>query len=446
MELKISLDNIITPNFRRAFLDIVNCNVNEVVFKGGRASVKSVTAANAIIIGCMMHKASAICILQTGNDIEGRLVNTFRSSIERLGVGRFWDYKKSPKHKLTLLDENGRLTNHQIIFSGAKNPENLKGVGGINEGFRYLFIEELTNFDSYNDVHNVMQTTLRGVGDHTVIFAYNPPLHKSSWVNKMYDRPVGKVLGNKKDWVYEGYDYDIGNGEIEHGKRLIHHSTLYNVLDAGHRDWLGDEPRLAAMSKQDNPKFWRWIYLGSVEGTDATVFWNIHEYDADLFDKSKIMQVNRGMDFGYGGPDASCFVSWYYDRKNNSIYALDEFYAPKLTLDQIESELKRVNPNNFPVYADSAVPLLTQNLNSRGLFLLNVKKPPGSVEAGILWLQSLNGIYIDKNKTPNIWREFNNYEYLLNKEYEVTSKLSGDNDHTIAATRYAFCQEIRVKV
>jgi phage terminase large subunit len=75
--------------------------------------------------------------------------------------------------------------------------------------------------------------------------------------------------------------------------------------------------------------------------------------------------------------------------------------------------------------------------------VVDVKKGPDSIRAGIKWLQGLNGIYINKYLTPNLYREWTEYEYVVDKNDEVTSKLPDSDNHSIDATRYAFSVEIK---
>lgn len=65
------------------------------------------------------------------------------------------------------------------------------------------------------------------------------------------------------------------------------------------------------------------------------------------------------------------------------------------------------------------------------------RKGPNSVELGVKWLQELNHIYIDPDRTPNAYREFTTYEYQRDKFGNLTTKLPDKDNHTIDATRYA---------
>ncbi len=72
-----------------------------------------------------------------------------------------------------------------------------------------------------------------------------------------------------------------------------------------------------------------------------------------------------------------------------------------------------------------------------GIKALKAKKGPGSIEFGENWLDDLQAIVIDPNRTPNIAREFENIDYQTDKDGNVRAKLEDKDNHSIDATRYA---------
>ena len=66
------------------------------------------------------------------------------------------------------------------------------------------------------------------------------------------------------------------------------------------------------------------------------------------------------------------------------------------------------------------------------------EKGPGSVKAGMKWLQSLACIWIDPNRCPDTAKEFGEYEYERDKKTgEVLEGFPDVNNHHIDAIRYA---------
>ena len=444
MEINIELNELICDNFVDVASDIINCEVDRAVLKGGRASTKSQVASECIVAGCMVYKESAVAAVRYANKIQERLVNTFTETIRYMNVEQFWKLRKSP-FEYVLLDENGRETDVSIKFTGCDSPEDLKSYKPRRGGFRYIWFEEATNFNSLKEVNNLIQTFARGQGKHCVIMTYNPPMQNSNWVNKEFNHPKNKenIISNNENQWYEYFDFEIEPGKTERLIRTVHHSTYLDVIRNGHADWLGST--FIGEAKQmevENNKMYRFMYLGEVVGTDANVFPNLVDWDGNI-ESLDIIEVFRGLDFGLGGPDPSAYTEWYYDRKNKRIYALNEFSKPKMSIDDMAFEIKQFNKHNFPVYSDSATPILTNELVNKNINIIGAIKGPDSIAAGIKWLQSLNGIYICRSLTPSIYGEFTEYEYLVDKDDNVTSKLPDKRNHTIDSTRYAFNLEIK---
>ena len=116
-----------------------------------------------------------------------------------------------------------------------------------------------------------------------------------------------------------------------------------------------------------------------------------------------------------------------------------------MSLELIAESLMKVNPKCFPVKSDSANPLLVSSVNNLlpAEQLFKVKKPQGSVRAGVMWLQSLNGIFIDKSRCPKSYKEFKEYEYVIDKDDVVTPELPDKENHFIDSTRYAMYEKIK---
>lgn len=437
----VELDDIICNSFKDVITDIIDCNVDRAVLNGGRSSTKSQGASEAIIIGCMVYKASAVAMVKHANKIEERLVNTFRESIRYLGVEKWWKLRRSP-FEYVLLDKYGRETNISIKFTGCDNAESLKSYKPRQGSFRYIWFEELTNFKSMNEVNNIIQTMARGQGEHCTIMTYNPPMSTSNWVNKEYDVPCGKVLGYDSNIWEEEITFKV-DGLEQTIKQIVHHSSYLDVIESGHSDWLGlTFIAQAEQAKKNNPVYYEWAYLGKVVGTDANVFKNIKEWE--YTENVHAYEISRGLDCSNGGPDPWMYGNWFYDKKNNDLYCLDEFsLGGGASIEQVALSIKSKNTMNQNYYIDSAVPTFRKLLINAGTNPIPAKKGQDSVIAGILWLQSLNNIYIDKIRCPITYKEFKGYEYLIDKDDNITSELVDENNHSIDACRYALCLKIK---
>lgn len=438
MFMFISLDDIIITTFRGISDDIIQCKIDRAILKGGRSSTKSQVAATSIVIGCMRYKESAVALVKHANKIDERLVGTFRSAIQYLGVSKWWKLRRSP-FEYVLLDRNGKESNVSIKFTGADDAESLKSYRPRLGSFRYVWFEELTTFTGINEINNIIQTMARGQGKHCVIMTYNPPMACTHWCNTEFNAPIGKVLGYNDNSYTERVQFVV-DGEEHELVQVIHHSTYLDVINAGHKDWLGFTfIGEAERSRQNNPKYFRWAYLGEAVGTDANVFNNISDWNGQLEDKVRI--VNRGFDVSNDGRkngDPYAFVTVWYDRINNDVYILNEFkLSSGANTEDIVAHMKKCNPHNMDVFIDSANGTHAKLLRQFGLNIIPVKKPKGSIEAGILWLKSLNHIYINKVECPNCYREFKQYEYIRTPDDEITGALPDKDNHFIDAVRYA---------
>ena len=74
--------------------------------------------------------------------------------------------------------------------------------------------------------------------------------------------------------------------------------------------------------------------------------------------------------------------------------------------------------------------------------LKQVKKGPDSVEYGEKWLDDLDAIYIDPDRTPNAAKEFENIDYQTDKDGNPKARLEDKDNHLIDATRYAFADDM----
>lgn len=433
----VPINNIIIPTFREISNDIIECNIDRAVLQGGRSSTKSQVAATSIVIGTMKYKESAVALVKHANKIDERLVGTFRSAINYLGVSKWWKLRKSP-FEYVLLNKKGKETNVSIKFTGADDAESLKSYRPRLGSFRYVWFEEVTGFSGIKEINNIVQTMARGQGDHCVIMTYNPPMSTSHWANTEFNCPIGKVLGYDSNSYTEVVHFTI-DGEKCELKQVVHHSTYLDVISAGHKDWLGlTFIGEAERSRINNEQYYNWAYLGMATGTDANVFNNISDWDGKL--EERIRTINRGFDCSNDGKDGDpyAFVTVWYDRVNRDVYILNEFKLNTMaSTEDIVAHMKKCNPHNNDVYIDSAVGTHAKLLRNNGLNIIPVKKPRGSVETGILWLKSLNHIYINKLECPNCYREFKNYEYIRTPDDVVTSGLPDKDNHFIDAVRYA---------
>ena len=115
-----------------------------------------------------------------------------------------------------------------------------------------------------------------------------------------------------------------------------------------------------------------------------------------------------------------------------------EVYAPRLGNTKLAARIKKYNPLNKVVTADSEDPRAIDALNELGLRVVGARKGPGSVDFGMEFLaDELNEIIIDQKRCPNAAREFTGYELEQDKNGNFKGSYPDKDNHTIDAVRYA---------
>lgn len=440
-KLVIDLDKNICSTFRNVAIDILTLKVQKVILKGGRNTTKSAVACICCILFCLKYQCSALLIVEHANKATDRLSTNLLKYMNLLGVRNKFLYRKKPD-KFIILDKHGRPTIHSIVISGASDPDDIKSMTSEDGGFSYVFLEEAGNFKHEQDIDSIFATAMRGdTGQHIFVMCYNPPSSPRHFLNQKYGfKECGKALGYKSNYCYEKEVIDIGDLHFEYNI-LIHHSTYLDVMYE-HPEWIyPGYIAEAEMQKKANPIIYDWDKLGKIVDNDTVVFHNIHIWKYN--DKYNNERNYYGLDFSRGGKDPFHYCCWHFDKENNDLYCLGEVRLPgKATLNELITEIKKFNNGYNPVIYCDHEPLMIQQLCRAGLRGFEADKYDLRY-AGILWLKSLNHIYIDPYKSPYTYKEFKSYEHEVDKKtLEVLPEISDGDDHSIDSTRYSLCKVI----
>lgn len=402
MNNSVKLSDLIAPSFYSLYWDVTENKYTHYMLNGGRGSTKSSFISIMIILGIMQNpNAHAVAIRKVGLYLHDSVYEQLLWAIEVLGVSHLWKAKKSP------LELIYTRTGQRIMFRGADKPEKIKSIKVRSGYIRYVWYEELAEFNGMEEIRSINQSILRGGSKFNVFYSYNPPASQRNWVNE-------EALIDRED-------------------RIVHHSTYLTVPAT----WLGDTFLTEAEHlKRTKPTIYEHEYLGEVTGTGAEVFNNleirrIDEAEIKIFD-----QIRRGIDFGYAA-DPFVYTVSHYDKKRKRLYIFDEIYqvglSNKMAADRIQ---QRERYDNY-ITADSAEPKSIREMKEYGLRIRGAKKGPDSVEYGIKFLQSLEAIIIDPERCPNTKREFYTYELERDNRGEFKACYPDKNNHTIDAVRYA---------
>lgn len=399
------ISEIINKNFYEFWKVINSNNYLFHVLKGGRASAKSTHIAIWLVLALMKYPVTCLCIRKVGNTLAESVFEQLKEAIEILNVGHVWKIQKSPLQLIYIPRGN------KFIFRGADDPAKIKSIKMSKFPIAFVWFEELAEFKTEEEVSTIVNSVLRAeLPDeltYKVIYSYNPPKRKQSWVNKKFET------------------------QFIPDNTYIHHSTY---LDNPHISKAFIEE--ANETKKNNEFKYRWEYLGEPIGSGVVPFSNLVFRTITDEEIASFDNIRQGNDFGYA-TDPMAFVRLHYDKKKRAIYFIDEIYGVKMSIRELAQQIKAKKYDDFPITCDSAEPRSIAELREHGIKALKAKKGPGSIEFGENWLDDLEAIVIDVKRTPNIAREYENIDYQTDKDGNIRPKLEDKDNHSIDSTRYA---------
>lgn len=399
------LSEIINKNFYE-FWKVSNSNKYLYhVLKGGRASAKSTHIAFWLTLAMVKYPVNTVCFRKVGNTIMDSVYEQLKEAIEILGLTHLFQFKKSPMEIIFIPRGN------KFIFRGLDDPQKIKSIKSAKYPIAFAWFEEVAEIKTEDELSMVINSVLRGELpnklNYKIFLSYNPPKRKQSWVNKKFETHTLPK------------------------NTYVHHSIY---LDNPHISKAFIEE--ANEIKIRNEFKYRWEYLGEPIGSGVVPFSNLEFKTITNEEILHFDNIRQGNDFGYA-TDPMAFVRLHYDKKKRIIYFIDEIFGVKMSIRELASKIKSKGYDDFNVVCDSAEPRSIAELREYGIRALKAKKGPGSIEFGENWLDDLQAIVIDPNRTPNVAREFENIDYQTDKDGNVRAKLEDKDNHSIDATRYA---------
>ncbi|WP_461243743.1 PBSX family phage terminase large subunit [Secundilactobacillus muriivasis] len=400
----VKLASVTAPAFYQLHHDIKNHIHSNYWLKGGRGSTKSSFVSLEIVLGIMTDPdANAVVMRRYATTLRESVYDQYLWAIDQLGVNHLWQDSVSPM-QLTYLP-----TGQQIRFKGADNPLKIKSQKFRHGYTKFKHYEEVAEFKGMEEIRSINQSLNRGGSDIITFYSYNPPASVNSWVNQESDK--------------QGLRDDT----------LVHSSDYLTVP----KEWLGKEFLAdAEQLRKDNPKAYAHEYLGEVTGTGAEVFNNVTVRRITDEEISHFDKIYRGIDFGFAH-DPLSYGDIYWDSARRRIFLFTEIYQVGMKNRTAVEAIKKLNPANEVVIADSAEPRTISEFRDLGLNLVGAKKGPGSREHGFKWLQDLREIVVDPERCPNATREFTGYELERDANGNFKSGYPDGDDHSIDRTRYA---------
>ena len=406
--INVNIQDCIIPMYDDVLRDIFEHNHTHYVFPGGRGSCKSSFVGLVIPLLIVNNpQIHAACFRKVGNTIQNSIRAQVEWGIFKLGLQDLFNIPASYANPITF-----KPTGQKIYFLGLDKPQKVKS---IKPKFGYIGItwfEELDQFAGENEIRTVTQSTMRGGNTYWDFRTFNPPISKNNWANMYAEKAYKRSLST-----------------------LVVRNTYLDVP----REWLGEQfIEEAEELKAINPRAYEHEYLGVATGTGGDVFENACELDMSKMIGS-FDHIYNGIDWGFAR-DPFRFVRMHFDAKKLDLYIFDEFTTYKTrnedTFHRLYDEEHKLNRAEL-VTADSAEEKSVADFRAYGAFIRPAKKGPDSIRYGIKWLQGLRHIYIDKNRCPETYYEFVNYEYERDKDGNFISAYPDADNHSIDAVRYA---------
>ncbi len=404
--MRVRLSGLIAEPFRELHRDILAGENREYWLKGGRGSGKSSFIALEILLGLLADReVNAIVYRKVAATLRESVYEQLLWAAEKLGIAGNIRARAQP------LELCYRPTGQRILFRGADDPGKSKSLKIAQGRFGFLWLEELTEFASMDDVRSIKASVLRGEGRSVTFASYNPPMSPANWVNEEVLRPV---LGRK-----------------------IHMSDYRDLP----REWLGEGfLREAEALRELDMRRYRHMYLGEVTGSGEEVFENLCLRRIENREIEALDGGFAGLDFGFAA-DPDAFVRMDYDRKRARLVIVDEFVGYRMDAQSLAEEIKR-RARGARLTCDSAEPRAIYALRECGVAATTAKKGPGSVRRGMRFLQELTEIVIDPARCPVAAREFSSYAYARDASGRPNGAYPDRDNHTIDAVRYALESEI----
>ena len=397
--------------FKNVWVASKDPNILNIVCKGGRGSGKSSDIAHIVTQMLMRYPVNAVGIRKIDNTIELSIFEQIKWAINEQGVSHLFKVNKSPM-RITYVPRG-----NYIVFRGAQEPERIKSLKSANFPFAIVWIEELSEFKTEDEVTTITNSLLRGELEdglfYKFFYSYNPPKRKQSWANKKYET------------------------QFQSNNTLVHHSTyLDNPFIS--KQFIEE----AEAAKERNEYRYRWEYLGHAIGSGVVPFDNLTFRKITDEEMSTFDNIRQGVDWGYA-TDPVSFGRWHYDKTRRKLYAIDELYGVKISNRETFEWIKNKQYHDVMTVGDSAEPKSVAEGKSYGIHIKGAKKGPGSVEYGEKWLDDLDEIIIDSKRTPHTAKEFENIDYQTDKDGNPKAKLDDKDNHSIDQCRYSLENDMK---
>lgn len=387
---------VVNPLFEPLFSDNLTDKRYYQVY-GGRGSGKSFTVALAITLKTYSkYKHRILYLRQTMVSSEDSTIADIRMVIEKMRLSH--DFEE--KNGVVINKVTGSTITFKGIRSSGSQTAKLKSLSGVTT----LVVEEAEEVESFEEFSKVDESIRIKGKPLKVILIYNPTSSISSWIHQ--------------EWFEEGQPREDRKEDTEYI-----HSTYLDNLDNLNESTI----KMYERYKVENPVY----YINTILAewtleTQGRIYDGWERYD--FFDNQG--ETWYGMDFGYGGKDKTSVIKITYFEK--AYYLEQVFSLPKMKIKEMIRELKKKVPTHARIYADSAMPLLIDEIRDGG-FNGIIPCQKGNVESGIKRVQDKR-IIIVGSKDCELYRGYQKFrrdknDKLIHEPDELAAARYGINSH-----------------
>lgn len=385
--------------FNPVYIPHLENNHRTQIFFGGSSSGKSFFLCQRIVLDVAKGNRNYLCLRNVKSTIRNSTFNEISKAIGSLKLSNYFSINKSD---MVITCVNG----YQILFAGLDDVEKIKSITPKKEVITDIFIEEATETE-YKAVKQLYKR-LRG----------------KSKVSKRLTMAFNPIL--QEHWIYKEY---FNNWD---DSKTYYEDDKLSILKTTYKDnKFLEEDDIYDLEHESDPYFYNVYTLGNWGVLGNVIFKNWRVEDLTEFKKTAATFSN-GLDFGFA-KDPAALSHMHYERKNKTLYILDELYKCELTNDLLAAEIKKIIGTQF-VVCDSAEPKSIRELKKHGVNALAARKGPDSVEFGIQWLQQQK-IVIDVH-CQNAKNEFQTYKWKEDKFGNPLPVPVDRDNHLIDAIRY----------
>jgi phage terminase large subunit len=367
------------------------------IIYGGRGSGKSYTVADFLIYKSLQQKGTILCGREFQNSIKNSVHAVLKERIE------YWQLTD----KFTILRDQiiCKNTKTNFIFIGlSRNVGSLKSIQNII----YCWIEEGAYMTKESWV--ALVPTVRAKNSE-IIVTFNPL--------------------NKNDIIYKEF---VLNAPPD--------NALVTKISFRDNPFFADpllSDRVNDLKTKDTCEYMHKWEGECLEHSHAQIFkdkWQVIAKE-DFIEPEDIYPY-YGLDFGFS-QDPTAGIRCFVNDNDNKLYITHEAVKIGLEIDHTLTFLEEHLPDvmNYTIYADNARPESISFLKRQGLSIKAVEKGKGSVEDGLEYIKSFDGVVIHERCVETI-NEFTLYSYKVDERSgDITNKIVDKQNHLVDALRYA---------